>query len=1317
MNITNFVLIFFTYIFLKKATRDNINHNTFVLNYKTNGLLKRNVLEKENNEIEDEEKKKKEYEEYIVNKGTDEFEKLNYKYMDYVSFSIIKSKNKFKHALNEFLVFLGAQYKDDEKIVVYVRLIDVLSLLFIHFKDNLSNFDHFINSFQDRNKFFNLIETEYFKEFIDEKNYFVFTLKNAYFRINSVNNEKKQILSKKKKIYEIFLSNWKNDGYCFYDVNDKKSSYLPKIVDPNNPCKSSKGNCKILKNVNLTCAPTKGKHKNLNSEVTKIHSSSVDESTNTKENEIIKKDSGNNGNIEDSLMIEPNTNNTCGISENKETIENKKVQVSSEVYYKMKKSFFLNGNPLNIIELINYITTNHSNEVVSKLYEGLKELGIVTFEHIVRYTNIIGIFFSYDIFDELYLQIKLIKEFFKIEENINKNVPDTENTEKKKKIYYGKYEMSEEDTFLPPNCLTTYCKLKSVWMQNRNFTVKIEKSNTNSINFMTVGDIGYGFDKEKGVSLENFLSFFGFNELKNTADNMQKWHAENKADFVVNLGDNIPKNEFQDHNDSYEWHKLIKKLFVFKKTNELQFNNSQENQPSYAKSIVDFYSEKLKGVIYKDKNKDNPNKNKNSEYADDNENYYNSFIESHNSFYDNDEVIDESFEAIPFYSILGEKDYFSFPSEQIQEHYSDKIPGYFMPNNYYSVNYEFTFNSLQDNEINSNEKFKASFIFIDTWSLMIGFPIIRSYRSFREQFNWLSKTLYESAKESDWIFVFGHHPLISSGRRSDNFSYEEHSFNEIIRDFLFTYKVDGYFSAHDHLMEYIKYGKLNLFINGSSSRIIFDDSKMSRGFFGKIIGKLYPVSCYVLKKIHRGLKPKGCSINRYTKWYNKSDIGFSIHKLTKKEFVTEFINGRNGKPLSHKIVIKNKKDERKKFYDLEGYADDRIKELELKIQEFVSKNPDLVKYKIKEFEENNEKYNLILNKLKTEEEKNIFNQLLFLNNLVFDISEYTTNLPISTLGTMYEMVDKYKIFFNKELHKYIHSSLEKAIQQENSRVNVSGEEENDEIEEKGQDSYVDDDASKLIESLGVDPGILVENYEKMTSEQKEFLQKQVGNDIILEDYINKIKLYLKRKVEMEENKKNNELEQTELKTKEEKEDGEEEEEEQEQQKEQGEEPQEQEQQGQQEQGQQGQQGQQEQQEQGQQKVKEEEKEGTNKEEPMLEKETYKQFRNLVVKESKLSNQNYILLMLGSLKIYDENKYSLNIELEKKIIKEVTSSNFIMNIEPKKTFFHLCIELAPEIKRVANNLGGVGKKKLFFHLINKLHAEIMKLKDELQKISI
>ncbi|CAD2111747.1 hypothetical protein YYG_04452 [Plasmodium vinckei petteri] len=1286
MNISKFFLIFLPLVLFKySANNELINYNV-IFKYDVKDLFKR-VMQEQNENIEgdsDEDDEDDEYPNYLKRRGTNEFDKVKYKYADYVRFSIFKSKNIYTHIFNELLVFLGSQYGTEEEIVVHVKLIDLLSLLFTHYRDNLSKFSHILNSFQDRSKLMNSVESEFMNEFINERDNYIYEIKKTYNNSDNKDGEWiETVVNKKNMLYDKFLKEWKNDGSRFYSIHNKKKAYIPKKVFQNK--QNYIPDFENMEHVDLVCKPI----------------SDSDTDGNGTEDYEVKELNTNEQNENSDSSNKTDESNVCKSESKyaKKTKSNQQIKKGKPgVIYKMRNDFFLSDASLNVISLINSITSNEDNKVVKKLYTGLKKLGITTFDNLVRYTNIIGIFFSYDIFDELYLQIKLVKEYFGL---IHKNddelsiVSKTKNLSKIK--VYGKYNMTDDEMFVPPNCLSAYCKLRSVWVQNRDFNFEIEKDDSNSINFMMLGDIGRGFKKENTYDEEQMLKLIGFNELKSTSNAMKEWHETNNADFVINLGDNVPDLDELDYLKNFEWHKIIRELFTFKKKSEDEPEDDAYLYPDTKDSMYEISKEIEKQM--EDTNTEKTNQQDNTSTTplnnDTGKNENNSNSENNNGFSEhiNDNTKNHNIDknkttkkegandSIPFFSIFGEKDYFYFPSEQIQEHYTKRIPGYFFPNNYYRINYDFVYNNKEKNGV--QEKFRASFIFIDTWSLMIGFPIIRNYRSFREQYNWINKVLLESAKESDWIFVVGHHPFISSGRRSDNYSFEELSFHNILRNFFFYYNIDGYFSSHDNLMEYIKFGPLNLFVNGSSSRVLFDKSTMmGRGYFGKMVGSIYPVACYLLTTIHSGLRPKGCDISKYSKWSNKFDIGFSTHKLSKDEFVTEFINSRTGKPINQKIVIKNKKYKRRHFYDLDGYVDNGIKQFEKQIHEFSSKHPNFIKYKIEEFKENDKKLNIIMNNLKSQEEKDAFKSLMFLNNLIFGISNHLSNISFEQLKLMCYLANKYHTFFNKKLITFLVEELKNAVQgmDENAVNAVLNKNENVQPNDQKSEGM---QITELIETLGYKPDEFLEKYNAMTQEEKDALKEKLGNDVSLEDYISRVKMYSHKKKlsaeelhEFEENGENIQIEEAPNESKEDD------------------------------------------------NTDSQTGDNTHQEnkdkiddimnEP---KEVHKNNKALVEKEKNLSEHEYSLLLLSSLKSYDEMKYSLNILSKKEIIKNDSHPYGLYYIEKHKTFFQVSLELCPDIKRIIANLGQVGTKLAFYDYINNLYNKIMDLKNSLDKIAI
>ncbi|VWU52236.1 phosphatase, putative, partial [Hepatocystis sp. ex Piliocolobus tephrosceles] len=1167
--------------------------------------------EKEEEEEDDEDYggENVDYMSYIKDRGTDEFDKVKYNYMDYVKFTIVKSANTYRHIYNEFLVFIGSQYETDEEIVLHLKLNDILSLLFVHYKDNLSEFDHIINSFQDRKKLTNALEKEFFREFLDERDNYIYNINTYFNKSKDADEEKEEILRKKKQLYNIFLRNWRNDGYRFYSIYNRKKAYIPKKIDLQifkkkgilsiEELEQQRQHNNKYKERNMVSLPFKGDD---NTSIT-IQKSEIDdrmtlpeelyilEKQDEKDNEQNeyetidingKRNKKSNKNISElniSSVIKNGMNKSYNVNNRFDKDRQKSGNYSENdsndnsnkksVYYQMRDDFFLSDKALNVMTILNAISSNKDNKVVTKLYEFLKMLNITTFEHLIRYTNILGIFFAYDIFDELYLQIKLIKEYFGFFKNENRNYQSLiEESEKKKKIIiYKEYKMKEDEMFVPYNCLNVYCKLRSAWVKNKTFDIKINRHSIKSINFMTIGDIGQGLEDEKN-NLQNIYAMFGFNELKKTVDAMKHWHYQNNADFIINLGDNIPNDDSVFSTEHMHWYKFMKELFVFKKRSEEEIADMFDNKEITDEKINEFYQDQLDKARSSGGGGSSSSSSSSTGDGNNNMNSFNSTSNVNNLNQQTDEggnkkqrdnttnkydsggnnINTDMYEedsAIPFYSIYGEKDYFYFPSEQIHEHYSNRIPGYFMPNNYYCINYDFTFTDVNGKENNEKDNFRASFIFIDTWALLVGFPIIRNYRSYREQYNWISQTLYESAKNSDWIFLVGHHSLLSSGIRSGDYTFEENSFYDVLRDFLFTYNVDAYFSANDHLLEYIKFGNANLFVNGSAARVLFDNSYLGRGYFGKVIGKMYPITCYILKTIHVGLKPKGCTLNRYSKWANKEDIGFSVHKLTKNEMVTEFINSRTGKPISHKIVIKNKRAERLKYYNLDKFVDIRMNELENKINEFQFKNPEFVNYKIKQIEEYNYNLEVAMSSLTTSKERDAFETLIHFNNVIFDISSNLEPLGLKKLKLMHKLANKFKGFFHKDYTAYIETAIEKIKQKESSSINNqisdtnnnnSDDYTNDGSDKKQNtsiismmDDHVDmddseeymvakqklkntiDNALAFVQSLNLEATHFLKQYDELTDSEKKLLPNKLQlEEEILNDYVRVLRNYVFR---------------------------------------------------------------------------------------------------------------------------------------------------------------------------------------------------------------
>jgi tartrate-resistant acid phosphatase type 5 len=162
---------------------------------------------------------------------------------------------------------------------------------------------------------------------------------------------------------------------------------------------------------------------------------------------------------------------------------------------------------------------------------------------------------------------------------------------------------------------------------------------------------------------------------------------------------------------------------------------------------------------------------------------------------------------VPWYSILGNHDYHWNCDAQIA--YSQKSPRWRMPARYFT----------QTHAVDKN--ITADFFYIDTT------PMVRIYYSpffeeathnqvitqkVPEQLAWLKAAL--AVSKAQWKIVIGHHPIYSGGGHGDTAELIEH-----ILPLLREYGVQAYFSGHDHDMQHLMAGDVNLFISGGGSQM------------------------------------------------------------------------------------------------------------------------------------------------------------------------------------------------------------------------------------------------------------------------------------------------------------------------------------------------------------------------------------------------------------------------------------------------------------------------------------------------------------------
>ena len=171
----------------------------------------------------------------------------------------------------------------------------------------------------------------------------------------------------------------------------------------------------------------------------------------------------------------------------------------------------------------------------------------------------------------------------------------------------------------------------------------------------------------------------------------------------------------------------------------------------------------------------------------------------------------QSFEAVypdpalqvPWYCILGNHDYHADCDAQIA--YGQVSPRWHMPARYY----------LQSHRIDADTT--ADFFFLDTT------PMVKSYyqqaktrdhvasQDVPRQLAWFKDRLATSTAQ--WKIVFGHHPIYSGGGHGDT--------PELISDvlpLLQAHQVQAYFNGHDHDLQHLMAGDVNLFDSGAGSQ-------------------------------------------------------------------------------------------------------------------------------------------------------------------------------------------------------------------------------------------------------------------------------------------------------------------------------------------------------------------------------------------------------------------------------------------------------------------------------------------------------------------
>jgi tartrate-resistant acid phosphatase type 5 len=167
-----------------------------------------------------------------------------------------------------------------------------------------------------------------------------------------------------------------------------------------------------------------------------------------------------------------------------------------------------------------------------------------------------------------------------------------------------------------------------------------------------------------------------------------------------------------------------------------------------------------------------------------------------------EKVYDQKPLQIPWHVILGNHDYHGNCDAQIAYHAAH--PRWNMPARYY----------VQSHSLEAGAT--ADFFYLDTT------PMVKSYRlnpltrgeiirqDVPKQMEWFRGAL--AASKARWKIVIGHHPIYSGGLHGDT-----PELVETILPLLHQHKVQAYFNGHDHDLQHLRAGGVNLFDTGAGS--------------------------------------------------------------------------------------------------------------------------------------------------------------------------------------------------------------------------------------------------------------------------------------------------------------------------------------------------------------------------------------------------------------------------------------------------------------------------------------------------------------------
>jgi len=158
---------------------------------------------------------------------------------------------------------------------------------------------------------------------------------------------------------------------------------------------------------------------------------------------------------------------------------------------------------------------------------------------------------------------------------------------------------------------------------------------------------------------------------------------------------------------------------------------------------------------------------------------------------------------VPWHVVLGNHDYHGNPDAQIA--YSNTSHRWRMPARYFTRTEQIDARTAVD------------FFFLDTMPMAafdddeVHFRGKVPWHDTPKQLAWLEAAL--AASTAPWKIVIGHHPVYSGGHHGDTPFLVQH-----VLPLMAKHGVQAYINGHDHDLQHLQAGKVNLFCSGAGSK-------------------------------------------------------------------------------------------------------------------------------------------------------------------------------------------------------------------------------------------------------------------------------------------------------------------------------------------------------------------------------------------------------------------------------------------------------------------------------------------------------------------